>query len=65
MPTYSVKVVGQLVKSFRIEEAENGNDARSIAESEFLDSYAVTIADGSGIAWDIIEIVDSEEISNG
>jgi hypothetical protein len=61
MPSYKVKVVGQLVKSFTVENAEDETDARDIAESEFLDQYAVTIADGSGIAWDIIETVDSEE----
>ena len=61
MPSYKVKVVGQLVKSFRVDNAEDETDARDIAESEFLDQYAVTIADGSGIAWDIIETVDSEE----
>lgn len=61
MPTYDVKIVGQLVKSFRVEEAEDEIAARSIAESEFLDEYAVTIADGSGIAWDLVESVESEE----
>lgn len=61
MPTYDVKIVGQLIKSFRVEEAEDENDARNIAESEFLDKYAVTVADGSGIAWDLIESVQSEE----
>ena len=35
MPTYEVKVIGQLVKSFVIEEAEDEVDARNIAESEF------------------------------
>ena len=54
MPSYKVKVVGQLVKSFTVEDAEDETDARDIAESEFLDQYAVAIADGSGIAWDII-----------
>ncbi len=61
MPTYDVKIVGQLIKSFRVEEAEDENDARNIAESEFLDKYAVAVADGSGIAWDLIESVQSEE----
>jgi hypothetical protein len=61
MPSYQVKVVGQLVKSFRVDNAEDETDARDIAEGEFLDQYAVTIADGSGIAWDIIETVNSEE----
>ena len=61
MASYKVKVVGQLVKSFTVENAEDETDARDIAESEFLDQYAVAIADGSGIAWDIIETVDSEE----
>jgi hypothetical protein len=63
MPSYKVNVVGQISKSFRVEEAEDEIDARDIAESQFLDQYAVTIADGSGIAWDIIETVDSEEIN--
>jgi hypothetical protein len=61
MPTYEIKVVGQITKSFRVEDAESDVDARDIAESEFLDNYAVTIADGSGIAWDLIESVYSEE----
>jgi hypothetical protein len=61
MPTYDVKIVGQLVKSFRVEEAEDEIDARNIAESEFLDKYAVALVDGSGIAWDLIESVQSEE----
>jgi hypothetical protein len=61
MASYKVKVVGQLIKSFTVEDAEDEIDARGIAESEFLDSYAVAVADGSGIAWDIIETVDSEE----
>jgi hypothetical protein len=61
MPTYEIKVVGQITKSFRVEDAESDVDARDIAESEFLDNYVVTIADGSGIAWDLIESVYSEE----
>ena len=61
MATYEVKVVGQLIKSFRVEEAEDEIDARNIAESEFLDKYAVAVADGSGIAWDLIESLKSEE----
>ncbi len=61
MPTYEIKVVGQLIKSFRVEEAEDEIDARNIAESEFLDKYAVVVADGSGIAWDLIESLQSEE----
>jgi len=61
LATYEVKVVGQLIKSFRVEEAEDEIDARNIAESEFLDKYAVAVADGSGIAWDLIESLKSEE----
>jgi hypothetical protein len=61
MASYKVKVVGQLIRSFSVEDAEDEIDARGIAESEFLDMYAVAVADGSGIAWDIIETVDSEE----
>ena len=61
MATYEVKVVGQLIKSFRVEEAEDEIDARNIAESEFLDKYAVAVADGSGIAWDLVESAESEE----
>ena len=61
MATYEVKVVGQLIKSFRVEEAEDEIDARNIAESEFLDKYAVAVEDGSGIAWDLIESLQSEE----
>ena len=61
MPTYEIKVVGQITKSFRVEDAESDVDARDIAESEFLDNYAVTIADGSGIAWDLVESTQSEE----
>ena len=62
MPTYEVKVIGQITKSFRVEDAEDEIDARNIAESEFLDEYAVTISDGSGIAWDLVESAESEEI---
>jgi len=62
MPTYEVKVIGQLVKSFVIEEAEDEVDARNIAESEFLDKYTVVMSDGSGIAWDIIEPASSNEV---
>ena len=61
MATYEVKVVGQLIKSFRVEEAEDEIDARNIAESEFLDKYAVAVADGSGSAWDLIKTLQSEE----
>ena len=61
MPTYEIKVIGQITKSFRIEDAEDEVDARNIAESEFLDRYAVALADGSGIAWDLVEAVESEE----
>jgi hypothetical protein len=62
MPKYKVKIVGQLEKSFIIDEAEDEIDARNIAESEFLDNYAVAISDGSGIAWDVIESVESSEV---
>jgi len=62
MPTYEVKVTGQITKSFRIIDAESDVDARDIAENEFLDEYAVTISDGSGIAWDLVESTQSEEI---
>jgi hypothetical protein len=61
LPTYEIKVVGQITKSFRVEEAESEVDARDIAESEFLDNYAATGADGLGIAWDLVESVYSEE----
>ena len=61
MPSYTVKVVGQISKSFRVEDAESDVDARDIAENEFLDEYAVTISDGSGIAWDLVESTQSEE----
>ena len=61
MANYDVKVIGQLIKSFRVEDAEDEIDARNIAESEFLDEYAVTISDGSGIAWDLVESEESEE----
>ena len=61
MPTYEVKVIGQIIKSVRIEDAQNEIDARNIAESEFLDNYAASGADGSGIAWDLVESVESEE----
>ena len=61
MPTYEIKVVGQITKSFRVEDAESDVDARDIAENEFLDEYAVSISDGSGIAWDLVESVESEE----
>jgi len=61
MPTYEIKVIGQIIKSFRVEAADSDVDARDIAENEFLDNYAVTIADGLGIAWDLIESIESEE----
>jgi hypothetical protein len=35
MPTYEVKVTGQITKSFRIIDAESDVDARDIAENEF------------------------------
>jgi|LauGreDrversion4_2_1035121.scaffolds.fasta_scaffold204182_2 hypothetical protein len=59
---YKVKVIGQVVKSFTIEGAEDETDARNLAESEFLDNYGVVAPNGSGMAWDIIESVESEEI---
>jgi hypothetical protein len=62
MPTYEVKIVGQLVRSFIIDEAEDEVDARNLAESEFLDNYTVVVSDGSGIAWDIIETASSSEV---
>ena len=61
MPTYDIKVIGQITKSVRIEDAEDEIDAMNIAESEFLDNYAAVRADGSGIAWDLVESVESEE----
>jgi hypothetical protein len=61
MPTYDIKVIGQIIKSVRIEDAEDEIDAMNIAESEFLDNYAATDVDGSGIAWDLVESVESEE----
>jgi hypothetical protein len=61
MPTYDVKVIGQITKSVRIEDAEDEVDAMNIAESEFLDNYAAVAADGSGIAWDLVESTQSEE----
>jgi hypothetical protein len=60
MPTYEVKVIGQVISSFRIEDADNEIDARDIAENEFLDNYAVTIAD-EATAWDIVETLECEE----
>ena len=62
MPTYDIKVIGQITKSVRIEDAEDEIDAMNIAESEFLDNYAALSADGSGIAWDLVESVESEEV---
>jgi hypothetical protein len=64
MPTYEVKVIGQIIKSVRIEDAQDEIDARNIAESEFLDNYAAVGLDGLGIAWDIVESVESEEDHN-
>jgi hypothetical protein len=61
MPTYEVKVIGQIIKSVRIEDAQDEIDARNIAESEFLDNYAAVGLDGLGIAWDIVESIESEE----
>ena len=55
MPTYDIKVIGQIIKSVRIEDAEDEVDAMNIAESEFLDNFAATGADGSGIEWDLVE----------
>jgi hypothetical protein len=61
MPTYDIKVIGQITKSVRIEDAEDEIDAMNIAESEFLDNFAATGVDGLGIAWDLVESVESEE----
>ena len=61
MPTYEIKIVGQIARDFTIEDADNEDDAKEIAISQFLDEYAPTIADGSGIPWDIIGPVDSKE----
>jgi hypothetical protein len=57
-----LRLVGQITKSVRIEDAQDETDAMNIAESEFLDNYAATGADGSGIAWDLVESAESEEI---
>jgi len=65
MPTYEVKVIGQILSSYVITDADNYTDAKDIAENEFLDNYAVTIADGSGIAWDLVESTDIEGKFNG
>jgi hypothetical protein len=61
MTTYNVTIVGQITKSFRVEEAQDEIDARNIAESEFLDMYAVALSDGTATAWDLVEAVQSEE----
>ena len=62
MPTYEIKIVGQLERDFIIEDADNEDDAKELALGQFLDEYAVTIADGSGIAWDLMGAVQSKEI---
>ncbi len=61
MPTYEIKIVGQLERDFIIEDADNEEDAKETALGQFLDEYAPTIADGSGIAWDLVGPVDSKE----
>ena len=61
MPTYDIKVIGQITKSVRIEDAQDEIDARNIAESEFLDNFAATGSDGLGIAWDLVKSIESEE----
>ena len=61
MPTYDVKVTAQITRTFTVENAEDELDAREIAEFQLLDDYAVTKADGSGIAWDLVESVQSTE----
>jgi len=61
MPTYDIKVIGQITKSVRIEDAEDEIDAMNIAENEFLDNFAATGSDGLGIAWDLVESIESEE----
>ena len=61
MPTYEIKIVGQIARDFTIEDADNEDDAKEIAIGQFLDEYTPTIADGSGIPWDIIGPVDSKE----
>ena len=61
MPTYEIKIVGQLERDFIIQDADNEEDAKEIALNEFLDEYAPTSADGSGIAWDLIGPVESKE----
>ena len=61
MPTYEIKIVGQLERDFIIEDADNEDDAKETALGQFLDEYAPTIANGSGIPWDLIGPVDSKE----
>lgn len=61
MPTYEIKIVGQLERDFTIEDADNEEDAKETALGQFLDEYAVVISDGSGIPWDLIGPVDSKE----
>jgi len=61
MPTYEIKIVGQLERDFIIEDADNEEDAKETALGQFLDEYAPTSADGSGIAWDLIGPVESKE----
>jgi len=61
MPTYEIKIVGQLERDFIIQDADNEEDAKEIALKQFLDEYAPTIADGSEIPWDLIGPVDSKE----
>jgi hypothetical protein len=62
MPNYTVKVVGQITKSFLVDDAEDEIDARNLAESEFLDDYAVVLPNGSAIPWELIESVESSEV---
>lgn len=62
MPTYEIKIVGQIDRDFIIEDADNEDDAKELALGQFLDEYAVTISDGSGIPWDLIGPVQSKEI---
>ena len=61
MPTYEIKIIGQIARDFTIEDSDNEEDAKEIALGQFLDEYAPTIADGSGIPWDIVGPVEYKE----
>lgn len=62
MPTYEIKVVGQIERDFVIEQADDEDDAKELALNKFLDEYVTIDVSGSGVPWDLMGPVQSKEI---